>query len=156
VIKKAKIKDGGIIINLVEVDSKANVEREMSVKSLDDRLHPDLTAAFSALENTVRVILELPSNWRQGCMTISGVSWAESEGTGVTGATITAQVALETCNSPLILNTPFLPFEQYNEGGEAPLMPQDGIDALENLRSGIEAFISGKRAQASFDFMRAA
>lgn len=144
-IAKAKRKDGQLHVELEETDS--DTERKVQLRSLGG-CHPDLAAAFDEIAEHVRVILEWPSNLYASAMTVTGVSWSESENTGVEGAVISAQATLEGCNSPFCFNTPFLPFELYNEENpDQPTMPDDAIDALELLRDEVRAYIEGKRAQ---------
>jgi hypothetical protein len=144
-IAKAKRKDGQLQVEIEDTDS--DTERRTSLKSLGG-CHPDLDAAFDALAPSVREILEWPSSLYGNCMKVTGVSWSTSEKTGVEGAVISAQAALEDCNSPFCFNTPFLPFELYNEENEGqPVMPDGAQDALAKLRAEVEAYINGKRSQ---------
>ncbi len=143
-IAKAKIKDGQLHVELEGMEN--DVERKMSLKSLDG-FHPDLQAAFDALCPSVREILEWPSNLYPDSLRVTGVSWSFSEGTGVEGAVLVCQAALEGCTSPFCFNTPHLPFEQYTEDGNAPLMPDGAQDALGELRREVQRYIDGKRAQ---------
>jgi hypothetical protein len=81
-------------------------------------------------------------------MRVTGVSWSMSEKTGVEGAVISAQAQLDECTSPFCFNTPFLPFDLYNEENEEqPVMPDGAQDALTALRTEVQAYIDGKRAQ---------
>ncbi len=144
-IAKAKRKDGQLQVELEDTDS--DTERRTSLKSLGG-CHVDLDAAFDALARYVREILEWPSNLYSNHMTVTGVSWSVSEKTDVEGAVISAQASLEDCNSPFCFNTPFLPFELYNEENESqPVMPDGAQDALRELRAEVLAYIEGKRAQ---------
>ena len=146
-IAKAKRKDGQLQVELEQTDS--DTERKISMKSLGG-CHPDLDAAFDDIAPHVREILEWPSNLYSNHMTVTGVSWSESENTGVEGAVISAQASLEGCNSPFCFNTPFLPFELYNEENESqPMMPDGAQDALVALRAEVQAYIDGKRAQGN-------
>lgn len=144
-IAKAKRKDQQLSVEMEDADGAT--ERKTNLKSLDG-YHPDLDAAFDALAPSVREILEWPNSLYGNCMLVTGVSWSVSEKTGVEGAVISAQAALEDCNSPFCFNTPFLPFELYNEENEGqPVMPDGAQDALKALRAEVEAYIGGKRAQ---------
>lgn len=144
-IAKAKRKDEQLSVDIEDTDGSA--ERKTSIRSLDG-YHPDLDAAFNALAPSVREILEWPPSLYGNCMRVTGVSWSTSEKTGVEGAVISAQASLEDCNSPFCFNTPFLPFELYNEENEGqPVMPDGALDALRALRAEVEAYIGGKRAQ---------
>lgn len=146
-ITKIKHSGGFIVIASVEQRDVAN-EKETTFKSSDDP-HADLTAAFAGLEPHVRAILGLPPGWAAYQMKITGVSFSWNEEAEVEGAVITAQVALEATDGPLLFNTPHLPFDQYNKDGRAKLMPLEAQDALANLKREAEAFVSGKRAQGN-------
>jgi hypothetical protein len=103
------------------------------------------------------IVSDRPLPWCKDKLVVTGVSWSQSEGTGVEGACIVASAGLETCNAPLNLVTPHLPFDQYSEGAEQPVMPQSGQEALETLRKETMLFLDGsKRAQSTFDFREAA
>lgn len=144
-IAKAKLKDGQLHVELEQHDS--DTERKTQLKSLGG-CHPDLDEAFSALAPHVREILEWPSSLYGNSMRITGVSWSESEKTGVEGAVISAQADLDGSNSPFCFNTPFLPFDLYNEENEEqPVMPDGAQDALAGLRREVQAYLDGKRAQ---------
>lgn len=109
--------------------------------------HPDFIQAFSRMVAHVREILEIPETVWPGVMTVSGVSFSQSD-EGVEGAVITGFVALTTANAPFNFNTPHLPFDQYSETGESPLMPDWAQKDLELLREEAEAYMNGtKRAQ---------
>jgi hypothetical protein len=143
-ITKAKIREGQLHVELEGMEN--DTERKIQLKSLDG-VHPDLSAAFDALAIHVREILEWPSNLYDGSLTVTGVSWSHSENTGVEGAVLVCQAQLDGCTSPFCFNTPHLPFSQYCEDGNAPLMPDGAQDALDALRREVQAYIDGKRAQ---------
>lgn len=144
-IAKAKRKHGQLQIELEETDS--DTERKVQLKSLGG-CHPDLDDAFNAIASHVREILEWPNTLYGNCMTVTGVSWSVSEKTEVEGAVISAQAALDGCNSPFCFNTPFLPFDLDNEENQdQPVMPDGAQDALAALREEVRAYINGKRAQ---------
>jgi hypothetical protein len=142
-ISKARIKDGQLHVELEGMEN--DVERKTSLKS-HDGFHPDLQAAFDALCPSVREILEWPGNLYPE-LRVTCVSWSHSENTGVEGAVLVCQSPLESCTSPFCFNTPHLPFAQYNEDGNAPLMPDGAQDGLNALRREVQAYIDGKRAQ---------
>jgi hypothetical protein len=143
-ITKAKIREGQLHVELEGMEN--DTERKIQLKSLDG-VHPDLSAAFDALAIHVREILEWPSNLYDGSLTVTGVSWSHSENTGVEGAVLVCQAQLDGCTSPFCFNTPHLPFSQYCEDGNAPLMPDGAQDALNVLRTEVQRYIDGKRAQ---------
>jgi hypothetical protein len=144
-ISKIKQKDGWIIIQSVE-KSGYTQEREVIFKC-SDTPHEDLINAFDALVAHARTILEWPESYADGRIRISGVSFSFSEDTGVEGAVLTGQVAIDNSDAPFCFNTPHLAFEQYSEGGVSKLMPEEAQEALQRLRDEAAAFVKGKRAQ---------
>lgn len=159
-IAKAKLKDGQLIVELTGHDK--DTERLTTVKCAQDKLHPALMEAFAALSPSVREILEWPSNLYGAAfgidpdlrhhdrIRVTGVSWSYSETTDVEGACIVFQVDLESCTSPFCGTTPHLPFDQYSEDGNQPVMPDGAQDALNALKREVQAFLDGKRAQGDF------
>jgi hypothetical protein len=144
-ISKVKYRDGQVIIVMAEKEGDNN-ERETTVKSYDAP-HQDFLDALDALQSHVREILQLPKGWRDGQLRVSGVSFSMSEDTGVMGAVMTGQVALDTSDAPFNFNTPHLPFEQYSPTGNSPLMPDEAQQALKKLQSEAQSFVDGKRSQ---------
>lgn len=144
-ISKVKFRDGQVTIVMSEKESAQN-ERETTVKSYDAP-HDDFVKAMEALQAHARHILQLPKDWREGQLRVSGVSFSMSEDTGVMGAVMTGQVALDTSDAPFNFNTPHLPFEQYSATGNSPLMPDEAQTALERVQREAELFVSGKRSQ---------
>lgn len=156
-IAKAKIKDGQLIVELQGHDK--DTERHTVVKCAQEKLHPELMEAFAALSPSVREILEWPSNlymdydapsaemYDRDRIRVTGVSWSHSETTDVEGACIVFQVDLEECTSPFCGTTPYLPFGQYAEDGEQPVMPYIAQDGLNALKAEVQAFLDGRRAQ---------
>jgi hypothetical protein len=144
-IAKASFKDGQLLV--VQRCRSSDTERTINISCSKTRCHPDLEAAFDACGSAVREILEWPSTLYGNRLRITGATWSHSENTDVEGACITFQVDLEDSNSPFCGTTPHLPYEQYSESGEQPVMPDGGIDALNALKSEVERFLNGKRAQ---------
>lgn len=143
-ITKVKIKDETVEIRFKE--NLGNIEKESILKS-EESPHPDFMRCLNDLVPAVYEILQLPSEWRYGLMSISSVSFSYSEDTDVEGAVITGQVKLDTANSPFCFNTPHLPFDQYSESGNSPLMKDQSQDKLHRLKKEAKAYINGKRAQ---------
>ena len=143
-IKKAKLEGFYLRASYEEVSDDGM--REIAFKSAIEA-HPDLLKAFAALQPAARIILCVPDDWAREEIKITGVSWSCSESTGVRGAVITGQAILPTAQSPFNFNTMHLPFDQYNESGNAPLMPPEGVDALDNLEREVLAALDGKSAQ---------
>lgn len=152
-IAKAKLKDGQLIVEMEGHDK--DTERHTVVKCAQDKLHAELMEAFAALSPSVREILEWPGSlYLDGIsmplrdrIRVTGVSWSYSETTDVEGACIVFQVDLEGCTSPFCGTTPHLPYDQYSEDGNQPVMPDGAQDALNRLKGEVQAFIDGKRAQ---------
>jgi hypothetical protein len=99
----------------------------------------------------VKTICEVGTAWDDKKITVSGIS-VSSTG-GIMGAVITAQVKLDSSQSPLNINTPHKPEEPYSEGGsdEYCLHP-NAIRAIQYLLSEAKGYLDGKRAQQSIDF----
>ena len=144
-IAKAGFKDGQL--QVVQRCRSNDTERTITISCSKSRCHPDLEAAFDALGPSVREILEWPNSLYGNRLRITGVSWSYSETTDVEGACITFQADLEDSNSPFCGTTPHLPYDQYSEGGEQPVMPDGAQDALNALKEEVDRFLAGKRAQ---------
>lgn len=144
-ISKIKFRDGQITIVISEKEGEQN-ERETTIKSYDAP-HDDFHRAMEALQVHAREILQLPKDWREGQLRVSGVTFSMSEDTGVMGAVMTGQVALDTSDAPFNFNTPHLPFDQYSATGNSPIMPEGAQRALEKLQTEAELFCGGKKAQ---------
>ena len=142
-ITKVKLKDG---ILVVFEENQEKTEKETVFKCAETP-HPDLVLAFANLEKDVRKILHLPLNVWDCMVKITGVSFSESESTGIEGAVITGQVELENSGSPFCFNTPHLPFAPYSPGAQTPTFPEIGIRRLEKVREEAQKYMEGKRAQ---------
>lgn len=143
-ITKVKVKAEGVEIRYSEKAGK--VDKEVVFKCTEEP-NPEFSLAMAQLVADVYSILELEADWCPQRMKITGVSFSMSEETGVEGAVITGQVELETANAPFCFNTPHIPFDQYSEGGTAPIMPESTIRNLEVVRTEALRYIEGKRAQ---------
>lgn len=145
-IKKIKHSSSLVEIHAIETWGTSN-EREWTLRCHEEpRL--EMPAAFKALVPLVRDLLGLPLDWAKDALSVISVSLSYSEITGVQGASICMRADLECATSPLIFNTPHLPFDQYSEGGKQPVMPDDLIEALQVLEREAEAYLDGSRAQA--------
>ncbi|NOU05327.1 MAG: hypothetical protein HOO99_04010 [Hyphomicrobiaceae bacterium] len=144
-IAKIKFKDG--VVHILDISGQGSSNEIETTHRIFTEPHPDFKNAMSALVEHVRTILEWPVSYAIGAIRIGGVSFSMSEDSGVEGAVISGLVDLKTSQSPFTFNTPHLPFDQYNEGGTAPVMPDDAIEALEELRREARAFLKGKRTQ---------
>ncbi len=148
---KVTLKEGRIQVHFRE---KKGFDEKQIVFSSNEHPHPDLREALQSLHAGVRNICEFPDNWCRDKIAITGISWSLSEGTGVRGACLIAQVDIEAADAPLNIVTPHLPFEQYSASGCSPLMP-DAVQAmLDTLEIEAMAFVSGtKRQQLSFELV---
>lgn len=146
-ITKVKVKEAGVEIRYVEKQGKVNKE---VIYKCTEQPHPDLDLAMSALVRDVYDILELPMDWAPQRMKIIGVSFSFSEETNVEGAVITGLVELKTSNSPFVFNTPHIPFDQYSENGEAPVMSEKAVRNLGVVKDEAMKYVEGKRAQLEF------
>jgi hypothetical protein len=146
-IRSVKIGADRVEIHAIETMQASDDEREITLRSVETP-QPELPAKMAALAHDVRKLLGLPHDWASDSFTVAKVIWSLSEKTGVRGAVISCQVGLECADAPLVLNTPHLPFEQYSETGNGPLMPEATIARLNDLEAEALAFLDGKRAQA--------
>jgi hypothetical protein len=149
-ITKVKLKDNRVEIHAEQKIGNAGDGTKVTVLRCSDAPAESFNAAVTALVPHVRGILMLqPKQW-EGCIDVVGVSFSRTETEEdefVDGAVITCVISLDTANSPLVINTPHLLYEQYSPTGEAPLMPEDAQDALNDLKREAEAYLNGKRAQ---------
>jgi len=112
---------------------------------------PDFIAAMDSLAPHVIDICEVGETWSPGQLTVSGISVSDSG--GIMGAVITAQVKLETSQSPLNINTPSKPEEPYSEGGsDEYCLDPDAVESIKYLLTEAKGYLDGKRAQQSIDF----
>jgi len=108
---------------------------------------PAFPAALQALVPEIRDMLGLPPTWAENAMKVISVSFSWSESVEVRGASICVRADLECATSPLIFNTPHLPYDQYAEGGSQPTMPAELINLLDEVEHQAERYLGGARAQ---------
>lgn len=144
-IKKVKF-DGSLVEITTERTWGVGNEKLSTLKSYDQPTEA-FEAAFRAFPPAVRRLLDLPERWAEGALKVLSVSFSWSESTSVQGATITCRADLKCATSPLIFNTPHLPYAQYSEGGEQPLMPDELIELLDDLEGQAGRYLAGERAQ---------
>lgn len=147
-LRSIKFGDGKLEIVVIEKHQASEDEKETVLKSVE-KPRPELEAAFNDLAPDVRKLLGLPKQWAENSMDVRKVVWSFSETTGVRGATICCVTKLTCADAPLVFNTPHLPFEQYSQGGNSPLMPDYLIERLEKLEAEGLAFFNGRRAQTT-------
>jgi len=150
-ITKVKVKEEAVEIRYTEHHGK--IEKEVIFKC-PEKPHPDMDMAMAALVRDVYDILELPADWAPQRMRITGVSFSFSEETNVEGAVISGLVELTTSNAPFCFNTPHIPFDQYSEGGTAPVMPETAVRNLNVVKEEALAYVEGKRAQLELSGMK--
>lgn len=144
-IKSVKIdrKSGRIEIVSIEKWGDDN-ERSWTLRCYEEP-RPELPEAMAALEPHVRGLLGLPEDWARGAIGVAKVSWSWSEKTDIKGASVSCHVHLDAADSPLILNTPHLPYEPYSDGGKC--LPEDMVEALEELERCVAEYLDGARSQ---------
>lgn len=134
----------------VEISGKAtwgiNNEREWHIRCVEEP-DPAFPEAMQKLVPEIKEMLELPEDWAAGAMKVISVSFSWSASVKVRGASICCRADLECANSPLIFNTPHLPYDQYSETGQQPVMPEKLIELLDEVEHQAERYLSGARAQ---------
>jgi len=130
---------------------------EPDVFTLDtgDQPHPDFVRALEALRPHVVDLTELPPDV-ENRLTVCGVSLSsaeDAEDQPVMGATVTALLSLTRSRAPLVLNTPHKPDHPYSaDEVDVFCLTEEQVAAIQNLVIAAEAYLDGKRAQASLDF----
>lgn len=147
-LRSVKYDDGEIEIAGHEEHQATSDKKEIVLRSTEEP-RPEFLAPFKDLVFEVRKLIDVPPNWCAGELVVKKVVWSYSEKTGVSGATICCQAKLDCADAPLVFNTPHLPFEQYSDGGNAPLMPKGIVALLEALEVEARAFLAGSRAQGN-------
>jgi len=139
-------------INKVKYDRKAGQvtieyeqvgidEVKITLKSNDEPL-PELVDCFNNLIPYVETICQLPDGYCNDAE-IRGVSLSWTN--GVMGVVVTCLVPLDNANSPMVINTPHVPAEQYSEGGESPVLSKNVVIVVEELINEAEKYINGER-----------
>lgn len=111
------------------------------LKSSDEPLK-SLTDCLQRLSIWVEIICNFGAGYCD-MAEIRGVSFSHSN--NVMGAVITALIPVETANSPVCVNTPFLPSGQYNEGGQSPVLPSKCVEILNDLQDECVKYINCER-----------
>lgn len=113
------------------------------LKSNDEPLQ-EFIDRLNELSKFVETICQLPAGYCDQAE-IRGVSFSHSN--GVLGAVITALIPLDSANSPMVINTPHLPSEQYSETGESPVLSPKCVFVLKNLIVEAIRYIDGERVK---------
>lgn len=145
-LRICKVKDDGDKVRIEYQRERADKQGydDYSMSSVD-RPTVAFTQALSALSADVVQICELPESDADK-LTIRGVSvtWTSD----IMGACITALKRLNTANSPLVINTPHLPSEDYGDN-DGPVLREETALRLHRLLLEAEGYIDGDRAQPS-------
>lgn len=152
-IEKVKVTKEGVV-KVQYSQERADGLKDSFVLESHDKPLPEFERAFVGLPAHVVMICELPAGYAQG-MTVTGVSWSTHEESGTRGAVMTAQKKLATANSPLVLNTPHLPYEAYSgqPGDPNPVLPVPAVRDLERLEKAATAYVKGERAQGELGLL---
>jgi hypothetical protein len=145
-LKSVKYDEGAIEIQAVETHQATPDVKEITLRSSEEP-RTEFLVPLIELQRHVRKLIEVDSQWAEGELSVKKVVWSFSEATGVRGGTICCQAKLDCADAPLVFNTPHLPFDQYSEGGNAPVMPKDVIALFDTLEAEALLFLDGKRAQ---------
>lgn len=139
-----KVKHDGALTHIEYEDEINGTIEEHVLKSYDKPL-PEFIEALQSLAPAIELICELPEGYSNS-ITIRGVSFSHAGPHETMGASITGLKSLGTSNSPLVINTPHLPSEDYN-GNEynTMLLPGSAVLNLHWLISEAERFVRGER-----------
>ena len=107
-----------------------------------DAARPSLYEALQALVAPCCRYLDLPKTYGDDVI-VSGVSFTWTN--EIMGAVVTLQKPLESCDAPLILNTPHGPVAPYAEGGMQ--LPEAMAKALTQVLAEAIDYINGERQQ---------
>ena len=156
--RKIKYTGDQLRFSLVWEKSNGDAWDEYSMSSLDEP-HPDFVEALQGLIPSVIEICELhPEDMEAEFYrhSIRGVTFGYAGEDEILGASITSMRGLNDSNSPLVLNTPYLPEEDLNDM-DGPVLPQKCIRALEVLMDEAEAYLNrSKRSQPELFAVEAA
>ena len=144
-IRKVKLDGARVEITSIETWGVSN-EREWTLRCSEPP-DPQFPIAMQAMVPAIKDMLELPKDWADGNFKVLSVTFSWSESTEIKGASICCRADLDCATSPLIFNTPHLPYDQYAEGGEQPVMPEALVDLLEKFEAYARGYLAGTRAQ---------
>lgn len=141
---KIKANGTGVTLQLEEVMDENN-SRDVAFKSADTP-HKDFTDAMAAVAKLARKILALPETYARNSFHVGGISISYSKD-NAKGVVISGWINLETTNSPFFFNTPHLPYVAPSESSTVPVVPKEGLVALNWLEHEAAQYLNGKRAQ---------
>jgi hypothetical protein len=141
-LKISKIKYDGTQVEIqYEIVMETTDDIKVVLKSYD-KPKEEFILCLSSLAKFVEDICQLEKGYCDEA-DIRGVSLSWSH--DIMGAVITALIPVDTANSPVCLNTPHLPSEQYNENGQSPVLPRACTTKINQLIEHAEAYINGDR-----------
>jgi hypothetical protein len=141
-LKITKIKyDGSQVEIQYEIVMETTDDVKVVLKSYD-KPKDEFIQCLSSLAKFVEMICQLPDGYYDEA-DVRGVSLSYSH--DIMGAVITALIPVDTANSPVCINTPHLPSDQYNENGQSPILPRPCTTKINQLIEHAEAYINGDR-----------
>jgi hypothetical protein len=142
-----KIKFDGSKVKLEWDIAKKDGEPDLFSLTSADLPAPEFQTALDNLRIHVEEICELPKGYCKDSE-IRGVSFSYGGDDEIMGAVITSLKTLNTANSPLTINTPHLPSDDYSSNNPSALcLSFDCIQALNNLMDCAENYVNGIRLQ---------
>lgn len=130
-----------------KVEIKYTIETDQHRLSSLDKPRPEFIEAMQKLVKPLVKICEFEEDYGD---TIDIISVSLSYTSGIMGATITGLKSLKSSNAPLVINTPHLPTEDYSGNNpNAPTLPIEAINRIEELIIEAELYLQGKRSQMS-------
>jgi hypothetical protein len=157
-ILKVKLKEGVLSINYALPNNNENGtdedkwdEYSCTFKKACPK--PELPACMLGLRVPALALCELARTFKEHQVTVTGVSFSYGGDKEVMGAVITFQIALETANSPLCLNTPHKPSESYTDDDPLPnqCLTWECRKILDELIVQTRAYMMGERGQQQLD-----
>lgn len=152
-----KIKYNGDVVAIYQSKEDFNNSKDYKIASRDEPLD-SFNDALQALKEDVVEICEFPSEYVSSLKIVGiSISWDEAKCPGrFMGATITALRELEYCNSPMVINTPWLPTYQFNDANENPQLHTWTIQRIDWLMSEAERYLQGHRKVEQMGLFEAA
>jgi len=111
---------------------------------------PSFSTALHALRTHIATICELPEKYC-GDLDVRGVTCSYGGDKDTLSVTITALKHVKTANAPLVLNTPNLPAEPYNDSDDdasTPVLEEATEAAILALAAEAFRYLDGHRAQS--------
>jgi hypothetical protein len=141
-LRISKIKYDGTQVEIqYEIVMETTDDIKVVLKS-QDKPKEEFILCLSSLAKFVEDICQLEKGYCDDA-DIRGVSLSYAH--DVMGAVITALIPVDTANSPVCINTPHLPSDQYNENGQSPVLPRACTTKINQLIEHAEAYINGDR-----------